>query len=244
MKIRLGKKAARRDERTLAMRTLFASHQRVPVTYIFDDQHPGIPLPMFANDVYGDCVIAGRAHQTLRFELQEQKRLIAITDQEVIQEYLRESGGQDSGLVMLDSLNAWRRRGWKVGGEVYKIQAYAAINPKRKIEVQQVAFADLGVYCGFSLPISAQGELEAGKPWAKTTGRDTTPGGWGGHCVYCCGYNKAGPVGITWGRRQQMTWAWFAKYCDEAYAVVDAVNTSKKRLLIDEEVLSTFLAGL
>ena len=65
----LGKAAALRDSRNL----LFASILRAPVkvpneSYDFDLKHPGIPTPMFANDEYGDCVIAGRAHQTLRSE--------------------------------------------------------------------------------------------------------------------------------------------------------------------------------
>ena len=39
----------------------------------------GVPTPMFGNDVYGDCVMAGRGHQTLRFELIEQNKIIKIT---------------------------------------------------------------------------------------------------------------------------------------------------------------------
>jgi hypothetical protein len=42
---------------------------------------------MFGNDKYGDCVIAGRAHQTLRFEAVEQKKLISVTEQDVLREY-------------------------------------------------------------------------------------------------------------------------------------------------------------
>ena len=28
-----------------------------------------------------------------------------------------------------------------------------------------------------------------------------------------------------------MTWAWFDKYCDEAYAIFDAKNTFKKSMI-------------
>jgi hypothetical protein len=44
---------------------------------------------MFGNDVHGDCVIAGRAHQTLRFEDIEQGSVLMITDKEVLKEYSR-----------------------------------------------------------------------------------------------------------------------------------------------------------
>ena len=57
---------------------------------------------MFANDTYGCCVISGRAHQTLRFELIEQKAKIQITDKEVIAEYLKETGGVDASLVVVE----------------------------------------------------------------------------------------------------------------------------------------------
>ena len=44
------------------------------------------------------------------------------------------------------------------------------------------------------------------------------------------GYNAKGPVCVTWGRKQQMTWAFFDKYCDEAYAIVDDKDSAKSKL--------------
>jgi len=38
-------------------------------------------------------------------------------------------------------------------------------------------------------------------------------------------------VCITWGKKQQMTWRWFDKYCDEAYAIFDAKNNFKKAMI-------------
>src|SRR5260370_30532458 len=56
------------------------------------------------------------------------------------------------------------------------------------------------------------------------------------HYVYISGYTPAGPVCVTWGRKQQMTWAWVNKYCDEAYAIVDAKDTFKKALIHQTKV--------
>ena len=70
-----------------------------------------------------------------------------------------------------------------------------------------------------------------GQPWTTTTGVGSAPGSWGGHYVYVCGYTPAGPVCITWGKKQQMTWRWFNKYCDEAYAIFDAKNNFKKAVI-------------
>ena len=65
---KLGKRAAKRDDRNLKFAAVLKAPTPLPDTYDFDVKHKGIPTPMFANDTLGCCVIAGRAHQTLRFE--------------------------------------------------------------------------------------------------------------------------------------------------------------------------------
>ena len=154
---RLGKAAAKRDSRNLKFATLVRkAAPALPATYDFDVSHPGIPTPMFGNDTHGDCVIAGRAHQTLRFEDIEQGSVIMIADNDVLKEYFKETGGPDTGLVVLDSLNLWRQKGWKVGKRTYKIQAFAEVNFKNHAQVRQGIFADVGLGLGVQLPKAAQ----------------------------------------------------------------------------------------
>ena len=38
------------------------------------------------------------------------------------------------------------------------------------------------------------------------------------------------------GRKQQMTWAFFDKYCDEAYAIVDDKDSAKSKLDVQKLV--------
>jgi hypothetical protein len=76
-----------------------------------------------------------------------------------------------------------------------------------------------------------------------TSGPDSKPGSWGGHYVYVPGYTPSGPVCVTWGRKQQITWAWLDKYCDEAYAIFDAKNRFKKSM-IDKRKITAFLKAL
>ena len=239
--IKLGKAPAKRDSRNFKLAAILKAPAPLPPEYDFDLQHPGTPTPMFANDQYGDCVMAGRAHQTLRFELVEQKKLIPITDQDVVREYLRESGGQDNGLVVLDSLRLWRKRGWLAAKDRYFIQAFAEIDRTTSNEVKRAIYLDLGVGLGLSLPLSAEKEIHAGKPWTTTSGSGSTKNSWGGHYVYVTGYTTTGPVCVTWGRKQQMSWAFFKKYCDEAYAMIDALNTKKKKTALDRAKLEFFL---
>ncbi|MCM3879950.1 MAG: hypothetical protein ND807_07575 [Vicinamibacterales bacterium] len=239
---KLGKAKARRDSRNLKLKAILRVPVEVPKEYDFDTSHAGVPTPVFANDRFGDCVIAGRAHQTLRFELLEQKKIIRITDTDVVQEYFRETGGADDGLVVLDSLKRWRKQGWKAAGDKYFITAFAEIDRKSASEVKRTVFTDLGAGLGLSLPLTAQREFAAGKAWNKTTGSGSTRNSWGGHYVYVCGYTTLGPMCVTWGRKQQMSWAFFKKYCDEAYAVIDALNTRKKRLALNGTKIAAFLS--
>jgi len=90
-------------------------------------------------------------------------------------------------------------------------------------QVRQAIYADL-VGLGMQLPKSA-------------------PRSWGGHYIYVPGYTAQGPVCVTWGRKQQMTWAWLDKYYDEVYAIFDAKD-SLKETVIDEAKLNAFVARI
>jgi hypothetical protein len=242
--ISFGKKPAKADARNLKFRAILRAPPVLPKEYDFDTHHQGVPTPMFGNDNYGDCVIAGRAHQTLRFELAEQKRLIHITDSEVLMEYFDQTGGADTGLVVLDSLKDWRSDGWKAGRKRYKIQAFAQLDPGTRSQIKQAVYVDIGVGLGFTLPNSAITQFHAGKPWTVVSGRNGRPNPRNGHYVYVPGYTTKGPVCVTWGRKQQMSWTFLKKYCDEAYAIIDEIDTAKKKRLLDAKKLDAFLDTL
>lgn len=146
----------------------------------------------------------------------------------MLREYLRETGGADSGLVVLDSLKAWRKGGWRFGGHKYDIAAFAEIHRSDHAEVKAAVYLLTGAGIGLALPKSAQAQIQAGKPWDVVKGPAGKPGSWGGHYVYLSGYTTTGPVCVTWARKQQMTWAFFARYTDEAYAIVDNLDKWRK----------------
>jgi len=239
--IKFGKAPAKRDARNLKLSAILKVPAKLPPEYDFDVQHKGVPTPMFGNDVHGDCVIAGRAHQTLRFEDAETNKIIHITDGDVLKEWHTENGNTENGLNVLDSLKLWRTKGWLAAKKRYKIKAFAEINRKVHDEVKSTVYSDIGVGLGFMLPDSAIPEFHAGKPWADTSGPAKQENG---HYVYVPGYTTVGPVGVTWGRKQQMTWAFFDKYCDEAYAIIDAIDTPKKKQFFDAMKVSGFLDKL
>lgn len=242
--VRFGKRKAKRDDRNLMLAALLKAPPALPAEYDFDVAHHGIPTPMFGNAEYGDCVIAGRAHQTLRFEKAEQNKLIAISDNDVLHEYFGETGGTDSGLVVLDSLKEWRSKGRLAAERRYTIKAFAQIDQARRSEVKRAVFMDIGVGLGSTLPNAALTQFYAGKPWAVVSGKAGRPNPHNGHYVYVPGYTKSGPVCVTWGRRQQMTWPFLIKYCDEAYAIIDAIDTPKKKRALDAVKLDAYLRAL
>lgn len=242
--LKFGKAPAKRDKRNLKFSAILRAPVSLPAEYDFDVNHNGIPTPMFGNDQYGDCVIAGRAHQTLRFERAEQGVLIGVTDKDVLREYLKETGGGDTGLVVLDSLKLWRSRGWAAAKQRYKIKAFAQIGQTNHQEVKRAVFMDIGVGLGFTLPESAITQFHAGKRWEVLSGSGSRPNPDNGHYVYVPGYTKIGPVCVTWGRKQQMTWAFLEKYCDEAYAIIDAVDSPKKKRGLNEKKIDEFLASV
>lgn len=242
MTLRLGKKDYEHDDRTVMM-ARFLTPVRVPSNYDFDKRRRPFPLKMWKNDELGDCVIVGRANQQLRLERVEQRRTISMRDVDVVNEYFRESGGQDSGLVMLYSMRSWRNEGWTVNGRQYQIAAYGEIEPQDLDQLRAAIYILHGVQYGFSLPIAAQRMTDQGVwDYNGETGSEWQPGSWGGHCVYGKAYrtNEEFPI-LTWGREVIVTGNFIRKYCDEAWAVVDSLDPWRHSNSLDVEALKTQL---
>jgi hypothetical protein len=237
---KFGRLRAKRDKRNFKLAKLLKA-TRVPAAYDFDSTHPGIPTPMFGNEQYGDCVMAGRAHQTLRFEMAEQNVLLGITDQEVLNEYFNETGGGDTGLYVLDSIKLWRTAGWTAGGGQYKILAFAQVNYTSETEVKHAIYLNCGMGIGMWLPDSAIPQFVRGQRWSVTRGPDSLPNRANGHYVHLTGYDRHGVTCVTWGEKQQMTWGFLAKYTEEAYALIDAVDALKQERGLDTEKLAGLL---
>ena len=245
--LRLGKKPARIDSRTLRLKqAMKAVIPPIPTEWDFDQVSPvKVPTPMFLNDELGDCVIAGRGHQTLRFEAIEQKKIISINDLEIKSEYFRETEGADGGLVMLDALKSWRSDGWTIGGNVYTIDAFADVNRNDQQEIMTAIYLFTGIQGGFRLPQSAMDQFQAGRVWE-------VPKWWdwngkailGGHCIYLHGYDTDGLFGTSWGKNFKMTWAWFYRYSDEVYACIDNKDRWLTDSPVDVDALEKYLKNL
>lgn len=215
--LKLGKRPAKHDPRTLRLAAyLPAELPPIPQEHAWS---PAVDSwPMFRNDTVGDCTCAGAAHQIRTWTGNENPPSAALTDADVIAMYAAVTGyneadpSTDQGAYLLDVLKYWR----STGIASHKIAAFAQV-PLKEDLVRAAIYLFGGLYVGLLLPISAQEQAV----WdVETTAGDGQPGSWGGHCVVVIDYDADGLTCVTWGELRRMTWAFFATYCDEAYAIV------------------------
>ena len=255
MELKLGKLEPIIDSRTIKLSAILKAEllPQLPISYSVDEAVGGISDNfMFNNSVYGDCVIAARAHQTLRFERFEQGVQIPISDKEVTDEYFKESGGADHGLYLLNSLKEWRKDGWKVGNKVYTIYAFASVDWKNHDEVKHCIHLLGGVYFGMNVYQTDVDQFNIGKDWELTGNNGSFRGGHGVYgfayehnqmtCPHCAvGWVDDGLICMTWGRRQKMSWAFWDTRVDEAFGIVDNKNTWQADSPVDIVKLDGYL---
>jgi hypothetical protein len=243
MDYKLGKLPAKVDKRTIKLSSVIRKKflPELPPTYDIDFGLGGInDQRMFGNDQYGCCVISARAHQTLRFEKYEAGVQPKITDQEVINQYLKETGGPDTGLYLLESLKSWRKSGWAIGDKTYNIYAFASINWKDHEEVKRCIHLLGGVNFGMLVFERDIEQFEAGEGWELTPYSGSLEGGHGVY-AYAYGYNDDGITCMTWGKRQYMSWDFWDARVDEAYGIVDNRNEWVEDSPVDVAKLDNYL---
>lgn len=64
-----------------------------------------------------------------------------------------------------------------------------------------------------------------------------------GDWIYVPGYTARGPVCVSWGRRQQMSWARPDEYCGKPCAVTEE-NDSLTATIYEEARMNAFLARI
>ena len=219
------------DKRNLRLRTVLRVLPPPPPSFDFDATllPLTLPAPMFGNDQWGDCVVAGQANALMRMEGFEQKLVVQPTDNDCLKRYWKLQGAHcwnkhpDNGLNPLVMLNDWRKNGWKLNGKTYTIYAWGQVNHLDSTEVMQCASLLEGIHAGLALPKSAGDQFEKGETWDVVSGPDSEPGSLGGHWVYLPAYSNAGLFYgcVTWGKRQLMTKRFWDAYVVIAVGIVD-----------------------
>jgi hypothetical protein len=190
----------------------------------------GITFGMFLNDNLPDCTCAAVGHgeqiHSARAGRPERATDAAIRDlfhRTGIEQHLGDNQGRYMEGVLRSLMVTGVRQDTadvdNPAGSYERIKGYAAVDWHNLSQLRAFAYIFGGLYAGLALPLSAYYQYRDGKPWTISR-ENSVPGSWGGHAVWISAVNNVGPIIVTWGIRKQASWAWFAKYCDELYAVV------------------------
>lgn len=211
----LGKRPAVYRPGTL-MLAAYLPREHVPVPQTVDNYSAVSDWGMMANDRLGDCAIAAPGHMIQAWTKLSCDRETVVPDEEIVAAYSAITGynpadpSTDQGSVEADVLSYWKDTG--IGG--HRIDAYARVETSSEYQVRLATYLFGGVYSGLALPETAQEQ----KVWASVHGAGDAPGSWGGHAVPILGYDAHRATCITWGAPLDMTWSFWRRYADEAYA--------------------------
>ena len=190
-----------------------------------DWQSDSISWPMYANDTVGDCTCAGVGHLVNQLTFYGTGLEVLPAESSVLGMYSAITGynpkrpSSDTGAYCQDVLAYWR----KTGLEGHKIVAYASLDVSNLTEVKQAIALFGSVYVGMTFPDSAMDQFNEGQVWDVVKGARNE----GGHCVIAGAYGN-GKIGlVTWGAETEMTEAFWKKYVDEAWVVLDADGLNK-----------------
>jgi hypothetical protein len=248
--MKLGKTAPKFNPKTLFFKKYLLPSAPLPPPeskVYWEYKVPATAWGMLGNDNFGDCTCAGPAHEVINRTAHSGK-MVQPTQDQVLAMYAVVCPGftqgpppeNDNGAAITDALNYMVTTG--LAGE--KINAWAAVDQTNQVAVKQAIYLFGSLNIGVNLPNSAMDQTNAGEAW-KVLPDD---GGIdGGHCICVLGYGSVGLTCVTWGQLQQMTWEWFAKYCDETYIELaadwlDASGTAPNSL--NMPALETDLAAL
>ncbi len=135
-----------------------------PTAYDFDQQNPGIPTPMFANNSLNDCVTAARAHHTIRLVYVSDRPPLPISETDVSTQYMIEAHNKKTaGLTLASSLNEWKIAGWtaaSVSGRTIHDFVPQGVNgsdllapdPASRQRLMQCIIDNVGVQADMQLP--------------------------------------------------------------------------------------------
>lgn len=234
-KVKLGKKAAKIDPRTLKLAKYFTPDLPPPPPAV--DYTGGVTdFGVMLNDRLGICTISacGHAEQIWSIAADGADSEYTPPDSLILQKYEQWCGyvpgdpSTDQGGVEIDVLNSWHKYHLHKPIHRHPLAAYADPNPTNLQEVMQAINLFGLVYIGVQLPVSVQGSTV----WDVSSGPNAAPGSWGGHAVVVVGYKTSsnGTVYFTcvsWGELIDITQAFWlysdhvnGPYIDECHALV------------------------
>jgi hypothetical protein len=182
------------------------------------DNITGAAIAMWGNDTLGDCGLAAVANgDAIDAKIEGRAPIATLSDVE--QSYYDVTGGQDTGVVLIDVLTKYKTQGLNIGGGSPSfIDAYVSV-PIEDIETRNSLIALFGfLYIGLALPLSAQQG-----PWDAPVDLmgNNAPGSWGGHCVIEAAYDEQTRYLVTWGAKEPCAELFYQAYVRECWLYLD-----------------------
>lgn len=178
-------------------------------------------LGAMLNDSLGDCAEAGYGHALQVWSDASGKHELTEPDSAIealyeTQGYVPGNESTDTGTILQVLLSLLVKG--PVPDGIPKLLAFIELDPTIPADISRATYECGLVYIGFNVPAFLQSLESPGSTW------NTEP--WsnsnivGSHCVISAGYRPGFRDIISWGSRYAMTDAFWAKYVDEAYALV------------------------
>jgi hypothetical protein len=195
----------------------------VPAVFGHYDLVPANGWGMLANDRLSNCVLAGRAHETMMLTA-EGGNAAVFSDASVIADYAAVTGydpkipGSDAGTDMLSAAEYSRTIGiLDASGKRHKIAAYLSLDPTDLTDLFIADYLFNAIGIGLNLPSSAETQFDLNQVWRVMPGATNI----GGHYVPFLGRRAdQGLMIVTWGATVPATRAFFDRYAEEAVVYV------------------------
>ena len=184
---------------------------------------------MLGNDMWGDCALAGPAHQVMLW-CKESQTSAMFDNTSVLKNYSAVTGFDphagpsganptDQGTDMEAMARYWQNTGMiDAYGTRHKIVAYVGMNPGDLRELWTAAYLFQAVGLGFDMPQSAMDQTSLGRPWEYVRGSRSV----GGHYVPVVARRSGLGVGITWGKTQLFTPKFYQHYNTQGIVALSA----------------------
>ena len=215
---RLGRLPVATDVRTLRLAQYVDRSALPPAPPEMDISRAVYEWPMYANDRIGDCTTAAAGHMIEAWTAAATGTPVVVSERDVLVAFDHvkqvDPFTGEEGAIELDVLRYWRKTGI---GE-HRVGAFARVSTADRELVRIAAYLFGGLYIGLALPLTAQ--RQDAWDWTGSLTGPATPGSWGGHAVDVVAYDDTGLTIVTWGALKRMTWAFWDRYCDEAYCLI------------------------
>jgi hypothetical protein len=216
------------DERTILFSSYMDPDFQAPTRFDFDKGRARFPFEEWYAPNWKSDVVCSQGNQLLRFGRIDQRRTIEITQRDVTNRYKRLTGTRkmgdenDGGISVLQAMRLWRKPGWMMHNQTYKISLYGEIEPNDHAQMRTAIYIFRGIHIGLMLPESIK-EMERLWEYDGQNGPDWKPGSFG-VLAYCKAYDPDYYEILLWGKRIIVSNEFVDRFSDECWIALEGLD--------------------